>query len=205
MALRNGKLVEIANGFFEKNEAQSLGGALYLLNVQTIALIGLNFQNNEAAVDGGAVAVYGTIQSDLSEEEIILTTLRLTDSYFVSNKVQRRGGAFYGNNLFQVLIQNSTFERNTALFGGAVSTDKSTGNISNSYFLDNSALAGGGGVYWLYEVNGPIVRPSPSPSLSDVLLTLLSSMWSPHASPLATAPSMDPSKPRMSTNSQPLE
>lgn len=162
MTLRNGKVFEITNGLFERNVAQSLGGALYLLNVAAITLVGLTFNENFANVDGGALAVYGGIQSDLSDEQIIPTTLNISSSSFGSNQVRRRGGAIYGSNLFQLFIEKSTFDRNGALYGGAVSTASTTGIVTNSSFLYNSALVGGGGVYWIYIVEGPIVRFSTS-------------------------------------------
>jgi predicted outer membrane repeat protein len=179
MAFRNGKLFEVSNGFFARNVAQNLGGAVYLLNVETVTLIGLYFNDNVASVDGGALAIYGDTQSDLSEEETILSSLLISNSYFGSNQVQRKGGAIYGNNIFHLLIQNSIFDRNSALLGGAVSTASTTGNISNSSFLYNSARVGGGGIYWLYQVNGPIVS---DPFLPPFLI-YLSSRWPSFSAP----------------------
>lgn len=157
MTLSSGEVLVISEGVFISNEAQSSGGALYLLNIDAMRMSSLNFSENKANLDGGAIAIYGSVQLELSDEETHQMRLTIGNSSFHSNSVQRRGGAFYGNNIFEANVSKCEFVGNNAAFGGALSTSRSTGNISYSQFFYNTALSGGGGVYWLYEVDGPIV------------------------------------------------
>jgi predicted outer membrane repeat protein len=159
MTLTNGLLLVIKDGFFELNEAQSIGGVFYLINIGTVSLQRLTSNNNIASLDGGCVAAYGGIQSELLDESQIQMRLLIENSSFTSNTVQRRGGAVYANSLSQIFIRDTVFKNNKALYGGAVSTAQSSGNISSSQFIDNIALVGGGGVFWIYQANGPMVSP----------------------------------------------
>jgi hypothetical protein len=157
MTLTNGKILFINDGIFTMNQAQNSGGALYLINIEIVSITRVKATDNHASIDGGCVAVYGGIQSELLDNSPIDMKLFIQNSSFARNSVQRRGGAIYGNNLYELLIIETVFLMNTALYGGAVSTTQSTGNISLSQFINNSALVGGGGVFWIYEANGPMV------------------------------------------------
>lgn len=157
MTLSNGGALDIYESVFVSNSAQNSGGALYLLYIDRVLLNRVIFSKNSAILDGGAVAIYGSLQVDPNDEENRQMKLAIENSNFTSNTVSRRGGAFYGNNILEARISHSQFSENKAAYGGAIFTAKSTGNISTSRFFSNLALSGGGAVYWLYEVNGPIV------------------------------------------------
>lgn len=77
--------------------------------------------------------------------------VHILDSYFTLNRALGSGGAIfsdtYGGN---VIVQNSTFYRNSAVYGGAISTDDTNTTVTESTFIHNTASNGGGAVFWYY-------------------------------------------------------
>ena len=145
--LINGIIVSYANttidGSYFYNNSGCYGGAITLGTVNNVTNVLINntvFESN-TAYNGGAI-------------DSINTNLVIDSSKFINNKavgkgdvnIDNAGGAivsFYG--AATTTITNSYFENNTAYAGGAASIGGKT-TISNSTFVNNSALQDGGAV-----------------------------------------------------------
>ena len=145
--LINGIIVSYANttidGSYFYNNSGCYGGAITLGTVNNVTNVLINntvFESN-TAYNGGAI-------------DSINTNLVIDSSKFINNKavgkgdvnIDNAGGAivsFYG--AATTTITNSYFENNTAYAGGAASIGGKT-TILNSTFVNNSALQDGGAV-----------------------------------------------------------
>ena len=121
----------IANG---NASLSPVGGGAILVDAGALTLSGCVLSNNSAVIGGGAIYNAGG-------------TLTVADSTFSTNSVASGGGGNGGAifNLGGALTVNySTFSGNTANGhdGGAIFVEGS-GNIANSTFSGNQALAGG--------------------------------------------------------------
>ena len=168
----------IVNSVFEGNSAQT-GGAIYAELQSNITIINSRFMENSAIFvgsehdchhEGGGVLYIDsnrtstiTIENSIFEynsgtwlggvitlastTDNAITTI--TDSDFVSNGAEIRGGVFdlsYSKNVY-VSIFKSRFLNNSAIYGGAINivgTKKALIDINNSTFINNSALQEGG-------------------------------------------------------------
>ena len=174
----------IENSTFENNTANRAGGAVFW-NGETGAIIGSNFTNNRATGlnktaagkggDGGAVVWIGSdglVDECLFEnntaaknggavylEASDLGTCNNTafkNSKFINNNASEQGGAIgWAEGATNGAIINSTFEKNNATDGGAVSWSGHNGKITDSNFTDNHASRNGGAVLWS-GINGVI-------------------------------------------------
>ena len=174
----------IENSTFENNTANRAGGAVFW-NGETGAIIGSNFTNNRATGlnktaagkggDGGAVVWIGSdglVDGCLFEnntaaknggavylEASDLGTCNNTafkNSKFINNNASEQGGAIgWAEGATNGAIINSTFEKNNATDGGAVSWSGHNGKITDSNFTDNHASRNGGAVLWS-GINGVI-------------------------------------------------
>ena len=174
----------IENSTFENNTANRAGGAVFW-NGETGAIIGSNFTNNRATGlnktaagkggDGGAVIWIGSnglVDECLFEnntaarnggavylETSYLGTCENTtfkNSKFINNNASEQGGAIdWAEGATNGAIINSTFEKNNATDGGAVSWSGHNGKIIDSNFTDNHASRNGGAVLWS-GINGVI-------------------------------------------------
>lgn len=138
----NGGSVTIIHSTFSNNGenwaviATVYGGAVYSQN-GTLAVSDSEFRNNLASYDGGAIYNLGT--------------LSVANSLFLANTTTLQqgtgGGAIYSAG--EVVVNATMFDgNNTMLYGGALYVG-STGTVSNSTFVRNSAYgskgSGGGG------------------------------------------------------------
>lgn len=99
-------------------------------------LIDCDLSSNQASSEGGAIWV----DSDVSELAVI-------DSTFTNN-TSPSGGAIGVQSPFfsttQIVIQGSTFNANSADYGGALSTSGTRVEIRDSQFTDNTGSVSGG-------------------------------------------------------------
>jgi|GEM_PF-3332691 len=108
----------ITDCVFENLLADSLGGALAIVSVDSLAVAsGNSFIHNSAGLMAGTPAVN-----------------------------EARGGAGYFNDIGHLLISGNEFKGNaTTLLGGAVSCENITaGSVTGNTFLNNSVITGGG-------------------------------------------------------------
>ena len=126
----------IKNSIFEGNNATLKGGAVDWY-AKKGNITGSNFTKNHAAY-GGAVFV-GSQSSDAN----------IFNSTFILNSASENGGAIDWN-ASAGDVEKSTFENNTAKYGGAIFVGKGaeTSTIINSTFNGNNASMRGGAVDW---------------------------------------------------------
>ena len=129
---------ETSNISFIENSATSDGGAMYIYNSNLIICGRVLFEKNFASGDGGAIAIVGGVILAVNNHNII----------FRNNTSPSSGGAISSTSA-SVELRNILFERNTALYGGAVSaqgihnTNYSGVELSDVLFQRNSASYGG--------------------------------------------------------------
>lgn len=136
----NGELV-VQDSTFENNVATDDGGAIYVFNNAPVTIERSTFANNASQEDGGAVFIQ-TSDGDTD------TSVRIVDSTFTDNVAGDlegfgySGGAIFTNVDDDLMIEGSTFLRNSATqFGGAAYGNSVL--IDESTFIDNVARAGG--------------------------------------------------------------
>ena len=139
---QNNEDLTIQNCVFEDNEAGYAGGAFRqteLSNINTV-IDGSVFKNNICkGANGGAV----TLQK--GENAVIKNSLFIGNSAMNGNN----GGAVgVGSGSSNFLIRNSTFLKNNAYEGGAISSDSSRYvYIVGSTFKENYATSSAGAIY----------------------------------------------------------
>ncbi|MGK0390877.1 MAG: putative outer membrane repeat protein [Maribacter sp.] len=123
---------------FMLNSATNFGGGIY--SNREVILINSDFSNNEAS-SGGAI--------------FSVRKMSIENSTFLSNTAIEYGGAVNlssntSTSYYPFLVTNSTFENNSANFGGAIYTyfynTEVDLNISNSTFDNNHSVWSGGAV-----------------------------------------------------------
>lgn len=160
----------ILNSNFNSNEVKRYGGAIYQ-NGGELSLIKCKFDKNKsvdvADIDiqhGGAV--YVNINGYTSLYESVFSqnssdgdggaiysegNLTVVNSEFDKNISGVNGGAIYGNSLndgYLGIYNNSKFNENHALFGGAIYCGAGAGpTISEAIFTNNTAGIHGGAIY----------------------------------------------------------
>ncbi len=115
------------------NRAGNSGGGV---RVERRAILnGSLFQNNASARNGGGLFAAG------------LTSLAaLTNTRFVSNTADDRGGGMYANG--PAALNGTQFFSNTSGDGGGLFTLHNTLNLTSGVFQGNEASHSGGGVYY---------------------------------------------------------
>ncbi|MBO7725252.1 MAG: hypothetical protein J6S40_02185, partial [Thermoguttaceae bacterium] len=131
-----GVTITVSGGDFTKNSAGSLGGAIYGLGESDVTITDSEFVRNSANHAG---AVFGS-------------KLTVTGSSFRNNSAvaeEGYGGAIYANSEGSaVSVSGSSFESNTAAYGGAfVAWPGGTVTFTETAFTGNSASRSGGAVY----------------------------------------------------------
>ena len=146
----------VKDSFFVGNKVSSLlagdGGALYAYNATSVFIFNTTFSNCSGS-SGGAISA------------VLCGNITIKKSQFVENNAGYVGGQGFGGgaiNLMdcQVIFEETTFQRNTGLLGGAVSLQKSTAAFKNCYAVDNFAAAQGGFLYAAYGVKNVVIQDS---------------------------------------------
>ena len=134
----NGNL-NILNSNFSNNQiANSFSGGAVFTSGWSALIINCRFSGNRASGNAGAVC-------GLSSGPIIIINSSFSNNTVLSSS--SLGGAIYAMN---VSITNSTFSDNgagsTTSHGGAVYLNGGTANVTNSYFINNTAGGRGGAI-----------------------------------------------------------
>ena len=134
--------INILNSNFSGNRAtgSGYGGAVYVRNVQGVTINNTHFNSNTAGGRGGVAYVSGS-------------QVNISNSNFSNNIVNYRGsgdgGAMYIHSQQDVNIQNVIFQNNrggtSSGNGGAIYFDGRNIRVTNSTFIKNTVLGGGGG------------------------------------------------------------
>ena len=135
-------VVTLKNTAFENNSAGSRGGAIYLSNsdaeltTRLSSVTACSFLSNSAK-HGGALAAYA---SDETLKEGAKVTV--SDSVFKSNSCVENGGAVYAARKSTLKLEDSLFESNSGLTGGALYiSDKTASELTGVRFISNTASA----------------------------------------------------------------
>ena len=145
VTLTNGKIITV-----------SKGGAIYK-SKGNLTLINVNFVNNFANADGGAIysdgddgftVVNSTFVNNFANYNggAILNSgagFTVVNSTFVNNNVSWNGGAIYSGYGGSGSVSGCTFVDNFAYNGGAIYNIDSGATVSNSTFVGNTARNGG--------------------------------------------------------------
>ena len=133
----------VKDSFFVGNKVSSLlagdGGALYAYNATSVFIFNTTFSNCSGS-SGGAISA------------VLCGNITIKKSQFVENNAGYVGGQGFGGgaiNLMdcQVIFEETTFQRNTGLLGGAVYLQNGAAAFKNCYAVDNFAAAQGGFLY----------------------------------------------------------
>lgn len=151
------KTLTVTSSSFEGNRADSDGGGIFINGGNTSLIVnGSTIDNNEAGDSGGGLVAIGSV-------------VDVTNGFFSNNRALGTGGVNLGLGggavLFgqtpgrTALFQGSTFDRNTALRGGAIASEDANVRLENSVVEANQATGtSGGGI--------DIVQVSLSPKLT---------------------------------------
>ncbi|MBR4447147.1 hypothetical protein [Methanobrevibacter sp.] len=154
----------VVNCSFTNNAATESGGAVifyYSANNGRGFVSDSRFANNTAK-SGGAISFYSTAINFVNKE----ITGTVSNCSFDNNSATESGGAviFYGGKYpMKGFVQDSTFMNNVANFGGAVNFCTSPiqfgysfaytrGSVTNSSFVNNTAITSGGAVHFYTSV-----------------------------------------------------
>ena len=133
----------VKDSFFVGNKVSFLGagdgGALFVFRTETVVIFNTTFRNCSGS-SGGAISA------------VFCGNITIKKSQFVENNAGYVGEQGFGGgaiNLMdcQVIFEETTFERNTGLLGGAVYLQNGSAAFKNCYAVDNFATAQGGFLY----------------------------------------------------------
>eukprot|EP00942_MAST-04A_sp_MAST-4A-sp1_P011210 g11210.t1 len=128
--------VYVKNCNFTKNEANKIGGAIYVHNNGIVEIYASHFLNNYAAMDGGAIGV--------EKSAVIIahnpSQSQLDANYFLHNKAKRFGGGIYLNNdgkrLDRSFKEKNALKiyNNAATEGGGIYISKESGMMREFHY-----------------------------------------------------------------------
>lgn len=133
----NGSGLTVVNSTFSNNSSFNGGGAIDTNPMPNISILNSTFSNNSTAIDhGGAIYIFN------------ITNATIANSSFVNNTaggLGEGGGVRIEAGSFTV-ITNSSFTRNNAESGAAISNNGSTTLITNTTMSGNKSNKDGGGI-----------------------------------------------------------
>ena len=152
----NVNLLNITDSFFDGNRAVYYAGCGGALSVAAMSAVIFNTTfNNCSANDGGAICAQSCGK------------ITIKKSQFVENHVGEPapqgiagGGATSFSHVAQVTFEETMFQRNTGLLGGAVYLQNDGATFKNCYAVDNFAAAQGGFLYADYGVKNVVIQDS---------------------------------------------
>lgn len=154
MMLISGQLATLKENYYFRNEALVYGGAVSIGDANS-KFDSCNFVSNVANSGGGALMLSTSLK--INGDARTDSEIDVLGSNFVGNTAVGNGGAILSSTLPFLKISNSTFVRNSGTFGGAYSSFHTEALVETSLFQNNSAVFGGGGVYWENIANASTV------------------------------------------------
>jgi len=153
----NNGTLNISNGYFQNNSAELYGGAIYAVKNSVISISGSVFDNNSAVSDvthgeGGALCSteeFLDTRSDTWIDDVVdNTSWVINNSTFNENSAGSYGGALVNSHLAR--ISDSNFTNNSSIYGGAIFSGGSARlTITDSTLSSNTAGQMGGAIsFW---------------------------------------------------------
>lgn len=128
----NNKPYTMENANLLDNTSVNSSGGLYTANPLTI--LNSVFTGNKTEKTGGGIAAYAPVT--------------VKNSTFKDNIANEGGGLFTRYTVSDSsVVEDSTFEKNSAKFGGAIENWNVTLDVKNSTFNENYATSNGGAIY----------------------------------------------------------
>ncbi len=136
--------VSITNSRFERNNSESLGGAIFSSDAVNISISNTTFIDNRSTFDGGAVYISALENTNINIDTVQFTTNTALDSggaLFIAGA--NSAGLTTNTDLIDV-----TFTGNAATFdGGAAFFDTTSITASGTAVRNNRSVTGGGGFF----------------------------------------------------------
>ncbi len=134
-----GSALSLLDSQVYSNTAAS-GGGLYVVDIAASQIAHSQLYANTASLDGGAIA------TQISSQAPAGSRLVIRDSRLYHNRAGQDGGAILGGPL---TLQRTLVEANTATRGGGLALQsRGLTHIDQSAILDNTALDGGGVLFY---------------------------------------------------------
>lgn len=132
---------------FTKNQATDDGGAIYAYTTADFAISNSVFQENTSSDNGGAIAAWADNGQDQNYS--------VTNSQFTENEATDKGGAIswleyesiHDGASHVLSVEGSTFNSNTAQWGGAINTEGEITLRGETNFVGNTASQQGGAIF----------------------------------------------------------
>ena len=147
-------LLNITDSFFDGNRAAhyiGCGGAIWLAAMSAV-IFNTTF-NNCSANDGGAICAQSCGKITIKKSQFVENNVGEQDPQ------ESAGGATFSRDS-QVTFEETMFQRNTGLLGGAVYLQNGGATFKNCYAVDNFAAAQGGFLYADYGVKNVVIQDS---------------------------------------------
>ena len=146
LIIKNNSVIHLANGVYNVNLSQSFKN-VKIIGQDTSQTILKNFTKNafkvygtftliNVTLDGAEIYNYGK----LNASNVIFTN---GDGQVGLGSDQSGGAIFSKGNSYSVYLNNCSFYKNSARYGGAIYSSSSTIKITNCRFFNNSASIGG--------------------------------------------------------------
>ena len=148
-------LLNITDSFFDGNRAVYYVGCGGALSVAAMSAVIFNTTfNNCSATNGGAICAYSCGKITIKKSQFVENNVGEQDP-----QVTAGGGATFSQDS-QVTFEETMFQRNTGLLGGAVYLQNGGATFKNCYAVDNFAAARGGFLYVAYGVKNVVIQDS---------------------------------------------
>lgn len=137
----------VTGGQFKKNQATDDGGAIDASRTAQFSINGALFEQNTAGDNGGAINAWADNQLERNNTII--------NSQFIGNKATDKGGAIawlrvdplWDDLAHNITVENSTFDSNSAQWGGAINTEGEITLRGETNFVGNTASQQGGAIF----------------------------------------------------------
>ena len=149
-------LLNITDSFFDGNRAVNYVGCGGALSVAAMSAVIFNTTfNNCSANDGGAICAQSCGKITIKKSQFVENHVGEPAPHGIAG-----GGASSFSHVAQVTFEETMFQRNTGLLGGAVYLQNDGATFKNCYAVDNFAAAQGGFLYADYGVKNVVIQDS---------------------------------------------
>ena len=148
--------LRVTNSFFDGNKVvyfSGSGGALYAYNATSVFISNTTFKNCSGSYGG---AIYAQSCDNITINKCQFVENKVGDR---DQQVTARGGATFLPDS-RVIFEETTFQKNTGILGGAVFLQNGGATFKNCFAVDNFAAAQGGFLYADYGVKNVVIQDS---------------------------------------------